>query len=226
MDHTDRSGDAMSRANTVAAITSHACVLVDYETGHTELRPASREAVALGAHVVRLPEPSPTWGTVEQQAALAPVPAVPLRWRAGAAAAVFVTVAALTLGRRRHRFRRLTRLACSGRALRPATACQVRYAVCAARWAARWVPARWACMEESTSAAVLLVFARRRAEWRHGVAVDPVRLHAWIVAPDGNPVEEPPDTALYTVTHTPDGPGPAGTSRESSHEQTAHPAAR
>jgi Transglutaminase-like superfamily len=208
----------MSRANTVAAVTSYVCVLVDYDTGHTELRPALEGAAALAAYVVPLPEPSLTWGTVEQRAALADIPRAPFRWRVGAAAAVLVAVGALLFGRRRHRFRRLARLACSGRALRPATACQARYAVCAVRWAARLVPTRWACMEESTSAAVLLVLARRRAEWQHGIAVDPVRLHAWINGPDGNPVEEPADTALYTATHTPDGPVSVGTGRESQHE--------
>ncbi|QMU68442.1 lasso peptide biosynthesis B2 protein [Streptacidiphilus sp. P02-A3a] len=204
----------MSRANTVAAITSYVCLLVDYDTGRTELRPASEEAAALAGHVIVLPEPSLTWGTVEQRAALAAVPSSPLRWRVGAVAAVLVTAGALMLGRRRHRFRRLAWLACSGRKLRPATACQARYAVCAVRWAARLMPTRWACMEESTSAAVLLVLARRRAEWQHGVAVDPARLHAWINDSDGNPVEEPADTSLYTATYTPDGPASVGTGRE------------
>ncbi|MBZ6173360.1 lasso peptide biosynthesis B2 protein [Streptomyces olivaceus] len=89
----------------------------------------------------------------------------------------------------------------------PATVSQARYAVLAVRWAARLLPMRWACLEDSTAAAFLLSTARRRAEWRHGVALDPVRLHAWIVGPNGEPVEEPTDTALYTATFTPDGPG-------------------
>ncbi|WP_405796628.1 lasso peptide biosynthesis B2 protein [Streptomyces sp. NBC_01506] len=66
---------------------------------------------------------------------------------------------------------------------------------------------------DSTAASLLLAGARRRAEWRHGVAVDPVRLHAWIADPEGEPVEEPADTALYTPTYTPDGPGPAKAGR-------------
>ncbi|MGH3905753.1 MAG: lasso peptide biosynthesis B2 protein [Pseudonocardiaceae bacterium] len=53
----------------------------------------------------------------------------------------------------------------------------------------------------------MLAAAGRRAEWRHGVATDPVRLHAWIADHTGAPVEEPADTALYTATCTPDGPG-------------------
>ncbi|WP_416970225.1 lasso peptide biosynthesis B2 protein [Streptomyces sp. 4F14] len=56
------------------------------------------------------------------------------------------------------------------------TSRQARYAVCAVRRASRLVPLRWACLEQSTAAAVLLAMAGRRAEWRHGVATDPVRL--------------------------------------------------
>lgn len=48
----------------------------------------------------------------------------------------------------------------------------------------------------------------RRAEWRHGIALDPVRMHCWTAGPDGRPVDGPEDTGLYTVTCTPDGPGP------------------
>ncbi|MFH8555420.1 lasso peptide biosynthesis B2 protein [Streptomyces celluloflavus] len=105
------------------------------------------------------------------------------------------------------------RLACTGRNLPPATAGQSRYAVCAVRRASRVMPMRWACMEDSTAAALLLAVARRRAEWRHDIATDPVRLHAWIAGPEGEAVEEPADTVLYTPTYTPDGPGPARAER-------------
>lgn len=78
---------------------------------------------------------------------------------------------------------------------------------------------RWACLEESTAAAVLLAISGRRAEWRHGVATDPIRLHAWIADPEGQPVEEPADTALYTPTYTPDGPGPATRAEREYHRE-------
>ncbi|MFP3114598.1 lasso peptide biosynthesis B2 protein [Streptomyces sp. Iso 434] len=67
---------------------------------------------------------------------------------------------------------------------------------------ARLLPARWACLEESVTAALALAVAGRGAHWRHGVATDPVRLHAWLASPDGTPVEEPPSTGAYTITHT------------------------
>ncbi|MFF4408090.1 lasso peptide biosynthesis B2 protein [Streptomyces sp. NPDC001404] len=204
---------AMSRENTVAALTTHACVLIDYDTGHTELRPASDAAAAMGATVVLLPDASLSWGTVEQSAVLPEPAPTPMRWRIAAVPVVLVTAAAWAVGPRRSRFSRLVRLACAGRDFPPATACQSRYAVRAVRWAARSLPMRWACLEDSTAAALLLTVARRRAEWRHGVATDPVRLHAWIADPEGRPVEEPADTALYTPTYTPDGPGPARAER-------------
>lgn len=203
----------MSGVRTVAALTAHACVLIDYDTGRTELRPASAEAAAMGTTVVRLDEAAPSWGTIEVPAVLPGRAPVPLWWRVGAVPAVLLTAAAKGLGHRRRRFSRLVRLACCGRSLAPATHRQARYAVRAVRWASRVIPGRWACLEQSTAAAVLLAAAGRRAEWRHGVATDPVRLHAWIADPKGAPVEEPADTALYTPTYTPDGPGPTDEGR-------------
>ncbi|MGK5533310.1 lasso peptide biosynthesis B2 protein [Streptomyces sp. URMC 129] len=198
---------AVNHAQTVAALTTNACVLIDYDSGRTELRTPTDTSAALGGTVVRLQDAAPSWGTIEVRVALPHHARVPLRWRLGAVPAVLVTVATRTAGRRSKRFSRLVRLARVGRALPPATACQSRYAVRATRWASRLMPMRWACLEESTAAAVLLALAGRRAEWRHGVATDPVRLHAWIADPEGTPVEEPADTALYTPVCTPDGPG-------------------
>ncbi|MYU51765.1 lasso peptide biosynthesis B2 protein [Streptomyces sp. SID7805] len=206
-------GSPMSRDNTVAALTAHACVLIDYDTGHTELRPASEAAAHMGATVVRLQDAALSWGTVEQSAILPDPVSIPLRWRVGAVPVVLVTAAARVIGPRRGRFSRLVRLACTGRNLPPARAGQSRYAVCAVRRASRVMPMRWACMEDSTAAALLLAVARRRAEWRHGIATDPVRLHAWVAGPEGEAVEEPADTVLYTPTYTPDGPGPARAER-------------
>ncbi|TVL91951.1 lasso peptide biosynthesis B2 protein [Streptomyces sp. SAJ15] len=182
--------------------------LIDYDTGHTELRPPSDAATNMGATVVHLRDTGLSWGTIEQSAILPAPASIPLRWRAGALLAVLVTAVTWAIGPHRGRFSRLVRLARAGRDLPAATAYQARYAVCAVRWAARTMPVRWACLEDSTAAAVLLTMARRRAEWRHGIATDPVRLHAWIADPEGEPVEEPADTALYTPTYTPDGPGP------------------
>jgi hypothetical protein len=59
------------------------------------------------------------------------------------------------------------------------------------------LPFRVACLEETAAAMLVLALQGRRAGWCHGVAADPIRLHAWI-APDGQPVAEPASTARYT----------------------------
>ncbi|GAA3047471.1 hypothetical protein GCM10020000_29510 [Streptomyces olivoverticillatus] len=102
----------------------------------------------------------------------------------------------------------MIRLASYGRALPPADRTQAEHAVRAVRRMSSVIPARWACLEQSTAASLLLSAAGRRAEWRHGVAADPWRLHAWIADRAGQPVDEPADTALCTPTYTPDGPVP------------------
>ncbi|WP_198663522.1 lasso peptide biosynthesis B2 protein [Jiangella endophytica] len=63
---------------------------------------------------------------------------------------------------------------------------------------AHGVPARVACLEESVAANLLLAAAGRRGCWTHGAATDPLRFHAWLADGEGRPVEEPPDTELYT----------------------------
>ncbi|MFI6286733.1 lasso peptide biosynthesis B2 protein [Streptomyces sp. NPDC051018] len=190
----------------VVALTPHACVIIDYDTSRTELRPLSgRPSTGTVVHV----KPAiPTWGTTDVPATLPGWAPVPFRWRLAALPAVLLTAAVRVCGPRGGRFRRLVRLACCGRPFTPATGRQVHYAVRAVRWASLAMPTRWACLEQSAAAVVLLCIVGRRGEWRHGVATDPIRLHAWLVDRSGSPVEEPPDTLLYTVTYTPDGPGP------------------
>lgn len=189
----------------MAVVLPASYVLLDYHSGHTELRTTLPESVLAVRHL----EEAPSWGTIEVAAALTPVPASPWVQRLAAVSALLTTAAVAHTGPRSGKFRRLVRLARIGRELPRASKGQARDAVNAVRWASRVMPARWACLEQSTAAAVLLAASGRRAEWRHGVAGDPVRMHAWIADPDGRPVEEPPDTALYAVTYTPDGPGPA-----------------
>ncbi len=58
------------------------------------------------------------------------------------------------------------------------------------------LPFRVACLEEIAAAMLVLALTGRRAGWCHGVAADPIRLHAWITL-DGQPVAEPANTARY-----------------------------
>ena len=49
-----------------------------------------------------------------------------------------------------------------------------------------------------------LAVTGRRAGWCHGIAADPIRLHAWL-ALDGHPVGEPTSTLRFTpVIHLPE----------------------
>lgn len=208
----------MIDADTVTVITDHAHLTINYRTGRTELRSVSTRTAVEGT-VVRLTAKGPSWGTMEVSAVLPHQWPVPARWRAAAIPAVLITSAVRMIGPSSGRFSRLVWLSCCGRRLPPATHGQALYAVRAVRWASRWLPARWACLEQSAAAAVLLAGIGHRAEWRHGVATDPVRLHAWIADQEGRPVEEPAETSLYTPICTPDGPGaPPGPHEEVPHE--------
>ncbi|WP_078588533.1 MULTISPECIES: lasso peptide biosynthesis B2 protein [Streptomyces] len=75
-------------------------------------------------------------------------------------------------------------------------------AVHAVRRAAWHSPARTACLEESAAAVLLLASRRLSITWCHGVAADPVRLHAWVQTEDGSPVAEPPSTHAFTPVLT------------------------
>lgn len=200
----------MTVTPSVAVVFPAVTVVVNYATGRTHLRSVlpSNTDFTDDTVVIHHPREAPSWGTVEVDATLAPPPYAPLGWRLAALPMLLATAAIAAAGPRRRKFHRLVRLACIGRSLPPARESQVRHAVRAVRWASRLMPARWACLEQSTAGAVLLAAAGRRAEWRHGIAADPVRLHAWVEDAAGEPVEEPADTALYVVTYTPDGPGP------------------
>ncbi|MFI6577592.1 lasso peptide biosynthesis B2 protein [Nocardiopsis sp. NPDC050513] len=201
----------MTELPTVAVLTRHTCVLIDYRTGHTELRtrlPENRDTLV----IIRHETDAGSWGTEETNAVLRTPSKVGSGWILAAIPATAVTVPVLFCGSRPHRFARMVRLACVGRRFPPATDAQAQHVVHAVRRISALFPARWACLEQSVTAALLLAMVGRRAEWRHGVATDPVRLHAWIEA-DGYPVEEEPGIDAYTPIYTPDGPavGPGET---------------
>ncbi|MGH3856912.1 MAG: lasso peptide biosynthesis B2 protein [Pseudonocardiaceae bacterium] len=144
-------------------------------------------------------DPTPaSWGTDETPACLEPSPAISTRWLPCALLAVVTTLMVRHLGRRGHAFARTTALVSAAtRTGRAATRDEAEVALNAVRRVARCIPAKVACFEESTSAAVALALGGRHAGWRHGIASDPVRMHAWIEV-DGQPVGEPPSTSRYT----------------------------
>ncbi|WP_370013234.1 lasso peptide biosynthesis B2 protein [Nocardiopsis sp. LDBS0036] len=138
---------------------------------------------------------SANWGTRDSPAALAPIPRAPLRWYALGIVALLV-VLTRKLGRRRSTFartRHLVQRTETGIA-DYATAVQ---ATCAVRKAGRLLPLRVACWEEAAATTVALRWAGYRSAFRHGVAIDPVRLHAWVDV-CGRPVAESDDITDYT----------------------------
>ncbi|WP_033259392.1 MULTISPECIES: lasso peptide biosynthesis B2 protein [Kitasatospora] len=191
--------------HTVTALTRRAGVVVNYRNGETVLLTGdalNRWLAALENSPAPAPvlvhDPAVSWGTSEVPVRLPAVGRPPLAWRIAATAVLATTLAVRTAGPRSERFGRLRRLAETGSALPPPSAAHASLAVRSIRWAAGNVPARVACLEESAAAALLLTLGGRGGVWRHGIATDPIRLHAWICDGDGRPVEEPAHTDHYT----------------------------
>ncbi|MGH3831417.1 MAG: lasso peptide biosynthesis B2 protein [Pseudonocardiaceae bacterium] len=141
---------------------------------------------------------APSWGTVERAACLPQLPPTSRRWRMLGTFALLATLTAREAGRSGSRFTRvLALLRFATRHGRPASSEQALSALHGVQHAARLFPARIACLEESAAAMLTLALAGYRASWCHGVAADPLRLHAWIEA-NGKPVDEPASTELFT----------------------------
>ncbi|WP_228718013.1 lasso peptide biosynthesis B2 protein [Kitasatospora acidiphila] len=81
---------------------------------------------------------------------------------------------------------------------RSASVTQAEDAVHAVRAVGWYSPGRTACLEESAAAVLFLASRRLGAIWCHGVAADPIRLHAWVQTEDGTPIAEPASTGAYT----------------------------
>ncbi|MEU6314650.1 lasso peptide biosynthesis B2 protein [Streptomyces sp. NPDC047014] len=167
----------------------HVQVVVDYDTGRVRcLIPAAPGPTTA---------PTASWGSAEHPAGLTR----PRGARSPAAAAALAAVCAIkAAGDRGTAMRRLTGAirAAASFTTEPATPEQATAAVHAVRRAAWYSPARTACLEESAAVVLLLALRRRSVIWCHGVAPDPVRLHAWITTHDGTAAAEPASTGAYT----------------------------
>ncbi|MER7045222.1 lasso peptide biosynthesis B2 protein [Streptomyces jumonjinensis] len=196
--------------HTHTAIIERTGVIIDYRTGSTTVLTGTALARWLDA-LEQSAAPAPvtvqasaiSWGTSESAACLPFLPRPPWRWALAATVLLLCTLGVRQLGSRRTRFGRLVRLAEAGRNLSPPPREQAALAVRSVRWVARFLPARVACLEESTAASLLLACRGRGGAWRHGIATDPIRLHAWICDIHARPVEEPDQTDDYTPLNTP-----------------------
>lgn len=151
---------------------------------------------------VTAPAVSASWGSTEHPAGLVP-PSVPATviLRATATAALGVVLAVKCTGPTGTAMRRVMALVrlCAARARRPATVGQIESTVNAVRYAAYAAPTRAACLEESAAVVVMLAAQGLGVTWCHGIAPDPVRLHAWVQTGYGFPVAEPASTGAYPL---------------------------
>ncbi|MEV0190162.1 lasso peptide biosynthesis B2 protein [Kitasatospora purpeofusca] len=141
-----------------------------------------------------------SWGSTEHAAgATRPLP-VSRQHLLGAASALIAVSSVKAAGNKRAATARIVRtlqLAMST-ALRPATPEEAYLTVTAIRAAGWYSPGRTACLEESAAAVLSLAARRLSVTWCHGVAADPVRMHAWVQTEDGTAVGEPVSTLAYT----------------------------
>jgi hypothetical protein len=150
--------------------------------------------------VVRAFTAGASWGSAEHPAGATRPDRVARGMLLGATAALIAVAAIKAGGDRRTAMLRLVRSVhgAASTCRRPATLAQAVEAVLAVRFAGWHSPARTACLEESSAAVLLLAARRLGVTWCHGVAADPVRLHAWVQTEDGIPVAEPASTRACT----------------------------
>jgi Transglutaminase-like superfamily len=117
-----------------------------------------------------------------------------------AAMALAVTLVVRHFGAAHRALRRLTCLVrwATTIARREASIAEAERSILTVRRTAKLWPARIACLEESIAATLALALTGRRATWCHGVATDPIALHAWIEV-GGFPVAELPSTERFTA---------------------------
>lgn len=188
---------------TRACDLGHAVVTVDYRSGAVHIA-AGTAAQAWQRAAVRAGPSVPSWGTREVPFGLAPLPRVSAVWMARAVVALVVVLAAQRMGRASRAFPRLVRVLelAAQQTRSSATPGEVTRAIHAVRRASFVFPTRVACLEESTAAVLVLRSCGASVRWCHGVAPDPITLHAWVETHDGEAPAEPSSTSGYTIVRT------------------------
>ncbi|MBN9795496.1 lasso peptide biosynthesis B2 protein [Pseudonocardia sp. TMWB2A] len=151
------------------------------------------------APIVDIPETDASWGTQEAPGVLPVREPLSPAWAPIAACALAAVLLVRATGRRARAFSRMLRLVriaawVARRPVRDVEAVAVLHCV---RVIGGVSPFRTACLEETVAAMLALAVTGRRAGWCHGIAADPIRLHAWLRL-DGRPVGEPPSTLRFT----------------------------
>lgn len=155
--------------------------------------------------VPEAPATMPSWGTREVSASILRPGRTAVGTTVLAGVALSSVLVARHVGRRSRSFARIVALLTAvtrwpGRRAEPEL---VEHALHCVRNVASVLPFRVACLEETAAAMLVLALAGQRARWCHGIAADPIRLHAWI-ALDGHPVAEPASTSRYApLLHIP-----------------------
>ncbi|MFF4080797.1 lasso peptide biosynthesis B2 protein [Streptomyces sp. NPDC001777] len=150
---------------------------------------------------VDAPAPEASWGSSEHPAGLVRPSRGPSAAASWALVTVFAVKRAGSTPTTMHRLTAAVRCA-SSICRRPATPTQAVRAIEAVRRAGWRFPGRTACLEESIAVVFLLAARRLAVTWCHGVAADPVRLHAWVQTWDRTAVAEPESTRAYTPVLT------------------------
>lgn len=143
-----------------------------------------------------------SWGSTEHPAGISRPPHAAVAATLAGTAALTAAFAATRCGTTSMRQALTLLVTASARTLQPATPAQATAAVHAVRRVAWNWPGRTACLEESVAAFLLLAARRLRVRWCHGVASDPIRLHAWVQTMDSVDVAEPASTRAYTPVLT------------------------
>ncbi|MGH3851963.1 MAG: lasso peptide biosynthesis B2 protein [Pseudonocardiaceae bacterium] len=155
--------------------------------------------------VPEVPATMPSWGTQEVPAGILRPGHTALSTRILAGIALGSVLVARHVGWRSRSFVRIIALLTAAtRWPHPqAEPASVEDALHCVRNVGSVLPFRVACLEETAAAMLVLACQGQRAEWCHGIAADPIRLHAWI-ALNGRPVAEPASTTRYApLLHIP-----------------------
>lgn len=198
-----RTGDSTIAATTVdGASADHVIELVRQLQVERLLHAAPESRPWM---VPEAPATVPSWGTHEVPAGVVHPGRTPVGTTVVASVALGSVLVARHVGRRSRSFSRIVALltAATRWPRRQAEPASVKHALHCVRNVASVLPFRVACLEETAAALLVLAVVGRRAGWCHGIAADPIRLHAWITL-DGQPVAEPASTSRYTpLLHIP-----------------------